>query len=45
MSYPAWIIDFTHPSIKIDPPRSPQAVLRVAELVPTAKMLKKILIN
>ena len=36
---------FTHPSIRIDytsPSQSPQAALRVAELVPTAKMLEKI---
>ena len=40
-----WILDFTHPSIRIDcksPPQSPQAALRVAEHVPTAIMSKKI---
>ena len=44
MCPPTWIVDFTHPSIRIDyksPPQSPQVALRVAELVPTAKMLKK----
>ena len=32
-------------TIHTSPPQSPQAALRVAELVPTAKMSKKILIN
>ena len=44
MCPPTWILDFTHPSIRIDftsPPQSPQT-LRVVELVPTAKMSKKI---
>ena len=45
MCAPNWILGFTHPSIRIDhtsPPQSLQAALRVAELVPTAKMPKKI---
>ena len=44
MCPPTWILHFTHPSIRIDytsPPQSPQAALRVAELVETAKMSKK----
>ena len=45
MCLPTWILDFIHTSIRIDytsPPQSPQAALRVAKLVSTAKMLKKI---
>ena len=46
MCLPTWKLDFTHPSIRIDYtllPQSTQAALRVAEPVPTNKMLKKIL--
>ena len=43
---PTWKLDFTHSSIRIGstlPPQSPRVALRVAELVPTVKMLKKVL--
>ena len=39
-----WKLDFTHLAIRIDytsPPLSTQAALRVAEPVPTTKMMKK----
>ena len=44
MCPPTWKLHFTNRSITIDytsPSQSSQASLRVAELVPTAKMLKK----
>ena len=43
---PTWKLDFTHSSIRIGstlPPQSPRVALRVAELVPAVKMLKKVL--
>ena len=44
LSPPTRKLDFTHPSTRIEnisPPQSVQAALRVAEPVPTTKMLKK----
>ena len=50
MCPPTWKLGFTHSSTRIDyilPPKSPQAALRVVELVPTAKCqkTKKIVIS
>ena len=44
LSPPTRELDFTHSSIRIEnisPPQSVQGALRVAEPVPTTKMLKK----